>query len=183
MIATVMALAIGSLILLEHFHTHEHEHDHGDSPGLVSSDDLIGKKVKVYGPTLEGDVFRASSLRSKVVMVNFWATWCGPCLVELPSIVKLRNSFSRDEFEVVGVNLDQDPPSDVPPAIKRYKIEFPVILDPEHRLTDFFGIEGIPVTVFIDQKGTVLHIEKGDRNWASDEVVEQIKLWMNPTAG
>ena len=91
--------------------------------------------------------------KGKVVMINFFATWCPPCRVELPELVKLRDAFPKDKFTLIGLALDEtrDP---VGPFIKLVGINYPVYMA-NSTITDAYNINSVPFTVFINQQGQV----------------------------
>ena len=107
--------------------------------------------------TLDGATLRLSDLRGKIVLVNFWATWCEPCKTETPDLVAAASDFKDRGLEIVGINLtDQDSDLD---AIRRfvrlYGIPYPIMLDPEKKAQNAFGIYPIPTSYFIDSTGTI----------------------------
>src|SRR5579884_3429618 len=90
---------------------------------------------------------KASELGSRVTLINFWATWCEPCVIELPSLVKLREKFKTKGFDVVAINVDENPDQVLPRAIQKYGLSFQVYLDPGQKLSDLFDVQNIPLTV------------------------------------
>jgi len=107
--------------------------------------------------TLDGDTIRSADLRGKVVVVNFWATWCIPCKVEMPSMQKLHERHAGDDLVVLGVSVDVGGAGPVRAFLRDHHITYPVgrVTEPLRRA--FGGIAGIPTTFVIDRHGIVRH--------------------------
>ncbi len=120
-----------------------------------------------------------SKLASKITFINFWATWCDACMEEMPSIVSLRNAYKDKGFEVVAVNVDDNPASVLPRITGKLKINFPVYVDPQGTLTDWFDVHAIPLSVIIDRNRKILLIENGGRNWDDNDMRSQLNEWLS----
>ncbi len=118
-------------------------------------------------PTLAGPAIDLESLRGKVVMVNFWATWCAPCLMEMPSMQQLYNQFDREQFEILAVSSDFDGAAVVKPYVDRLRLTFPILLDTEFRANNDYRITGLPTTVIVDRDGVIVHKFFGSRDWST----------------
>lgn len=142
----------------------------------------IGTNVGLRPPavslqTLKGDTLALSSLKGKVVLVNFWATWCGPCLMEMPSIQRLYQAFRNDDFEILAISGDFEGASVVKPYVDRLRLSFPILLDPQLEVNDLFKITGIPTTILIDRDGIITHKFFGAMDWdspASQRLITQM---------
>lgn len=111
--------------------------------------------------------------RGKAVLINFWATWCGPCVQEIPSLVSLQNEFGPQGLTVIGVSMDQGGEGSVQKIIEKKGINYPVVMGDAKISRDFGGIFGIPASFLVDQSGNV---RKRFDGWTSHEVfVEDIK--------
>ena len=128
--------------------------------------------------TPEGKSIPIKSLKSKVILLNFWATWCEACMHEMPSLIELRNSFHSRGFEVVGINLDEDPDVVIPRVTRELKIPFPVYKDPEGSVADLFDIHAIPLTVVLNQDRKILYVKDGEQNWNSPAVRALVERWL-----
>jgi thiol-disulfide isomerase/thioredoxin len=120
--------------------------------------------------TLAGGTRSLNSFKGKVVFLNFWATWCGPCRQEMPSMERLYQRLKGKGLEIVAVNLHEDKAT-VQKFIDEYKLTFPVLLDKNGRVGSTYGTRSIPTTYIIDRKGFVVAGTIGTREWDSDEYV------------
>lgn len=126
----------------------------------------------------QGDKIMVSELPNKILMINFWATWCTACLVEIPTMLALRNSYKDQGFEIIAINVDDNPEKVIPPVLKRFGIDFPVFLDTDGELTEFFNVVAIPLTVIIDNKRRILFIESGERDWNGSDIRAMMDKWL-----
>ncbi|MCS6896578.1 MAG: TlpA family protein disulfide reductase [Nitrospira sp.] len=111
-------------------------------------------------PDLEGNHQSLSQYRGKVVLVNFWATWCKPCTTEMPAMQAAYDKLKDKGFVVLAVNELEDE-AKVREHIRQYGHTFPVLMDRDNKVANQFGVFGLPVSVFIDQKGVVQEYVKG----------------------
>jgi thiol-disulfide isomerase/thioredoxin len=139
----------------------------------------VGKILPDFSLTpLQGAAARLSQIKSKIVMVNFWATWCDACMVEMPSIVKLRDKYQNRGFEVLGINLDENPDTVAPRAVQEFKIDFPIFKDPEGKVADLFDVHAIPLTVILDEQRKILLVKDGEQDWNSPAFQSQLERWL-----
>jgi thiol-disulfide isomerase/thioredoxin len=138
-------------------------------------------RLERFGTTGDAKFIQASQLKSKVTLINFWATWCEACMVEMPSIAKLWDGYKAKGFDVVAVNVDQNPDAVLPRTIQRLKLDFPVYVDKESKLADLFQIQAIPLSVVIDQNRKILMIENGERDWDGTDVHAELEKWLAGT--
>ncbi len=105
--------------------------------------------------TAQGKTVELKKLQGKVVSVNFWATWCGPCKAEIPGFLDVYNQYKSKGLEIVGISLDQDGWKPVKPFIERYRITYPVVVGDSQLADAYGGIDAIPTTFVIDKNGNI----------------------------
>lgn len=127
---------------------------------------------------LAGNVMSLSQLRGKVVLLNFWATWCGPCRVEMPAMEQLYRTFPRGEFEILAVSTDPQGAAVTRPFQKRMGFTFPILHDSEYRVGLTYGARTIPITFMVDRQGIVRQKIFGARDWDSPEARDLIYALM-----
>ena len=109
---------------------------------------------------LDGPNLRLGEQRGRVVMVNFWATWCGPCRVELPHLARLHDKYHRAGFVLLGVNIDDDANAAKALASK-LGLKFPVLFDSQKKVVAAYDLNAMPATVLIDRDGRVRYLHRG----------------------
>jgi thiol-disulfide isomerase/thioredoxin len=107
--------------------------------------------------TSEGDSLISGSLHGKVTLVNFWATWCGPCVIETPELVALQEEWEDRDFQIVGVSMDEEGFDAVGPFADDFKIQYPLVLDDGALADEFGGVYALPTTFVVDSEGMILH--------------------------
>lgn len=114
-------------------------------------------------PTLDGGSVRLADLRGKVVLVNFWGTWCEPCKEETPALQAAHQRLASEGLVIVGVNLRRQETSDdaVREFVQRYGVTYPIALDVDGEAARLFQISPIPVSYFIDREGTIRYVRIG----------------------
>ena len=102
-----------------------------------------------------------SSYRGKIVLLNFWATWCEPCLMEMPTFVEWQKQYGSGNFQVIGISMDDATP-EVITTVSRLKLNYPVLMGDEYLGADYGGVLGVPVTFLIDRDGKIQGRYQGD---------------------
>lgn len=117
---------------------------------------------------------RLSEQRGEVIMLNFWASWCGPCREEMPLLDSLHARYQPVGFQVWGVNVDADR-ADAEALLKKIPVNFPVLFDGSSDISKLYGVEAMPSSVFIDRDGNVRYVHKGYRSGDEAEYKKIIK--------
>lgn len=110
--------------------------------------------------TMDGKNLRLQEQRGRVVLVNFWATWCGPCRQEMPLLNQLYQKYQGSGFTLLGVNVDDDSRNAVNVANK-LGVSFPVLLDSEKKVSKLYDLNSMPSTLLIDRDGKVRYVHRG----------------------
>lgn len=121
-----------------------------------------------------GENMRLSEYRGDVVMINFWATWCGPCRQEMPLLDELYQRYSRVGFNLLGVNIDDDSRRAMQ-MIEELGVDFPVLFDATKRVSEMYDVDAMPVTVIVDREGTVRYVHQGYKPGYEDKYLTEIR--------
>ena len=125
-------------------------------------------------PGLSGGTVSLSAYRGKVVYLDFWASWCGPCAQSLPALEALRKEFAPADFQIVAVNLDRNP-AVAAKFLKQRPVGYPSAIDPKGSLPTAFGVEAMPTSFLIDRAGVVRHVHRGFRESDVDPLRREIQ--------
>jgi peroxiredoxin len=106
-------------------------------------------------PDFKGGTVRLSDYKGKVVLLNFWATWCSPCLAEIPELVKLQKAHQARGLQIIGIAWPDDNPRRVAATMRRLRINYPIARGSEQTIAAFGVADVLPVTIIIDRDGTV----------------------------
>jgi peroxiredoxin len=107
-----------------------------------------------------GKNLRLRELRGEVVLVNFWATWCGPCRQEMPQLNRLYDQYRQAGFTLLGVNID-DSPEAARVLMRKLGVKFPVLFDTDKRVSRRYDVDAMPATLLIDRDGKVRYVHRG----------------------
>jgi peroxiredoxin len=121
-------------------------------------------------PGLDGKKVSLSDYKGKVVLVNIWATWCSPCVTEMPSMEKLYQKFKGENFEILAVSIDEPGLKAVAPFMKKSGLTFPALIDTEGAIKSVYGVTGIPESFIIDKQGILIKKIVGPVDWAATNV-------------
>lgn len=121
-----------------------------------------------------GENLRLSEFRGDVVMINFWATWCGPCRQEMPLLDELYNRYERVGFNLLGVNIDDDSRRAMQ-MIEELGVNFPVLFDARKEVSKLYEVDAMPVTVLVDREGNVRYVHHGYKPGYEDKYLDQVR--------
>jgi len=124
---------------------------------------------------LDGRPIRSSDLKGKVVVLNFWATWCGPCKEEMPALDRLRKRFDSQEVAVLTVTTDAQRDG-IADFLKQLGLSLPVLLDESREVSDVFTVRGLPTTFVIGKDGKMVGRAVGPRVWDGQDAVALVQM-------
>ena len=137
--------------------------------------DLVGQAAPDFVlKSSSGENLRLSEYRGDVVMINFWATWCGPCRQEMPLLDGLYAKYQRVGFTLLGVNIDDDSRR-ATKMIEELGVSFPVLFDESKSVSKLYEVAAMPVTVLIDKEGIVRHVHHGYKPGYEDKYLTEIR--------
>ena len=122
-----------------------------------------------------GENLRLSEYRGQVVMINFWASWCGPCRQEMPLLEDIHQRYEKLGFTVFGVNVDDDP-TKAQKILKDIPVTFPVLFDSDNQVSALFDIDAMPTTILVDRDGNMRYLHRGYKPGYEDDYRQQVKL-------
>lgn len=133
-------------------------------------------KKKILAPDfaledLAGQRIRLKDLRGKVIFINFWATWCPPCIQEMPTMEKLHREFEKKGLMILAVNF-REIPAQVTEFFKTHKLTFTTLLDHEGKVFKLYGAWALPMSAIVNKRGELVGKVMGYRNWHSAEAKE-----------
>lgn len=141
----------------------------------LASSGLTGQAAPDFAlKSSSGENLRLSEYRGDVVMVNFWATWCGPCRQEMPLLDELYSRYERVGFSLLGVNIDDDSRKAMR-MVSELGISFPVLFDARKEVSKLYEVDAMPVTVLIDREGTIRYVHHGYKPGYEDKYLDQIR--------
>ena len=106
-------------------------------------------------PDLQGHEVKLSQFKGKVLVIDFWATWCPPCREAIPDLIAMKKKYGPRGFDIVGISMDENPARVVPPFIEHYGINYPIVMADTQVPSEFGGIYGLPTTFIVDRKGNI----------------------------
>lgn len=163
-----MTIGVGIIILLQL----------KDSPFNLSGKPPLGKGLSAPNfslPDLEGKKVSLTDFKGKVVLLNIWATWCAPCVAEMPSMEKLYQELKHEDFEILAISVDESGAEAVKPFLEKHKLSFPVLLDKNGEIKNLYQTTGIPESFIIDKDEIIVEKIIGPRDWADSEAIRYFR--------
>ena len=142
---------------------------------LFASAELVGDTAPDF--TLrsnQGENKKLSELRGRVVLINFWASWCGPCTQELPKLSELKVLHGDDGFELLAINIDEEPEKAMK-LMKKLGVDLTVLFDADKQVSKQYQIDAMPMTIILDRSGEVRYIHRGYKESYLGLYEQQIK--------
>lgn len=121
----------------------------------------------------DGNFVKMSDLKGKVVIVNFWATWCPPCRKEMPSMQRAWEILKNEDIMMLAINVGEDS-DQIFAFTAEYPVEFPLIMDTDSSVVRQWKVRGLPTTFIVNPAGKIVYQAIGDRDWDSAEILQQI---------
>lgn len=127
-----------------------------------------------------GNLWQLSKNLGRVIVINFWATWCAPCLKELPSMNDLSNFFSDVEFMLLAINVGEEP-SEIKKFIQTFEppLSFPILSDPNMQVVGEWGVRGVPTSYIIDRHGRFFEFAEGEIDFTDSALVGKLRGLLN----
>jgi peroxiredoxin len=127
----------------------------------------------------DGVAFSLKQLRGKVVLVNFWATWCEPCIAEMPSLQRLRDDLGTEHFDVLGVNF-QEGPARIEAFTRASGVTFPLVRDTDGAVARAWGARVFPSSFIVDRNGRIRYTLTGEAEWTNPALISTIRSLLGP---
>lgn len=144
------------------------------SASYAASEKLSGKASNFTLKSRSGKNIKLSELRGDVVMLNFWASWCGPCRQEMPLLEKIHKKYKRLGFTLLGVNVEENT-RDAKNYLKDVKVTFPILFDKTQKTSKLFNVSAMPTTILIDRNGKKRYLHKGYKPGYENDYKREIK--------
>ena len=140
----------------------------------AANETLQGVAPNFVLPTFGKKQVQLADFKGEVVMVNFWASWCGPCREEMPLIEGLYKKYSKLGFTVLAVNVDANP-KDAAKMLKEIPVSFPIGFDTKNKVSELYKVDSMPSTVMVDRKGNMRFLHRGYKPGYEADYEKQIR--------
>ncbi|MCR6652788.1 MAG: TlpA family protein disulfide reductase [Cellvibrionaceae bacterium] len=140
----------------------------------MQAKELSGPAPDFTLTSIDGEKVKLSDLKGQVVMINFWASWCGPCRQEMPLLNDIYAGYKKAGFVLLSINLDEST-DDAKAFLKKTPVNFPVLLDSKGKVADLYKNQAMPSSYFVDRKGNLVHLHQGYKPGEEAEYKRVIK--------
>jgi thiol-disulfide isomerase/thioredoxin len=170
-LAGLLAIALGLILWPVYFR---------GSVGSIQAPDQRKTMPRFSYPTLEGDTWSLESHKGKIVLVNFWATWCGPCREETPDLIRVYSRYRDKGVEVAGVSMDENAVKVAPGFVKQYRVPYPILIPPVESAL-IAAIQNLPTSFLVDPEGRIARtwvgaLRENDLTSAIDQLLSERRL-------
>ena len=168
MLIFLIVAGIGIIVLLQ---TKDSSFDLSGTPRVTK-----GVPAPAFSlPGLDGNMVNLDDYKGKIVLLNIWATWCPPCVAEMPSMEKLYQELKEENFEILAVSIDVSGSNVVAPFMKKHRLSFPALTDTQGTIKDLYQTTGVPESFILDKDGIIAEKVIGPREWATPEVINYFR--------
>ena len=157
-------LGIGALLFAQFFFAH-----------IAFSSSLDTEAPNFTLKSNSGKNLRLSEQRGDVVLINFWASWCGPCRQEMPELEAIYQKYHQLGFTIFGINVDKEKPM-ADKVLNDSTLSFPILFDTENTISALYQVDAMPTTVLVDRSGIIRFIHRGYKPGYEEEYIKQMKL-------
>jgi peroxiredoxin len=148
------------------------------APSLPAASVAAGTPAAAFQlPAAVGDPVSLSDLKGQVVLINFWASWCGPCRQEMPILEQMYRKYKPAGFTLLGINVEPKS-GDAMTFLKATPVSFPILFDTQSKVSTLYEVSGMPSTVIVDRKGNVRYVHHGYKPGDESEYLDQIRSLM-----
>ncbi len=140
----------------------------------VQAEALEGPAPDFTLKSKDGSNLRLQDFRGEVVMLNFWASWCGPCRQEFPLMDEIYKKYQKMGFTILAVNVDEDS-RDANGFLDAVPVSFPILYDPESKISELYQVDAMPTTIMIDRNGNKRYLHRGYKSGYEVEYDKQVK--------
>ncbi len=137
--------------------------------------------VEIQLKDISGNIVSLSDFRGKIVFLNFWATWCPTCVVEMPSMEKLHQQFKNQDFAMIAVNM-QESETQVKTFFEKLQLSFTALLDSSGEVAAGLAVNALPTTYFLDKEGRIIGMALGPREWDNQASIALFEFLINLTS-